>query len=182
MKFYIIALITAISLSSCLKDSISDAMLASTNAEKQGSTATLSYEVNGSAVSVSVNDATNWNGSYHILSCEKNPGYYALGSVSNSGEFVFVVYTDSLKTGNYKHTSSFGEMFFVSYYGTDAYVQSPSDSMSLHITSYNNGRVSGNFSGVLTPMISAGNPANVYGTPGSISITNGSFKNVPVIY
>ncbi len=52
--------------------------------------------------------------------------------------------------------------------------------MSFTITSYSNGHISGNFSGVLTPLADANN--NVFGDPGSVIITNGSFKNVPVFY
>ena len=56
-------------------------------------------------------------------------------------------------------------------------VQTQSDLVAIR-----RGHLSGNFSGALTPMISAGNPYNTYGTPGSVLITNGSFKNVPVFY
>jgi hypothetical protein len=183
MKFYILAAVLALSLSSCLKESIPDAMLASKNKGSQGSTATLSYEVNGNAVNVSVNDADNWNGSWHTLDCEKNPGYYALSALSSSGEFIFVVYTDSLTTGNYKYIGTGGDLYFINYNGINEYVHAPSDSMSLNITSYNNGRISGNFSGVLTPLHISNTASNdEYGTPSSVHITNGSFKNVPVIY
>jgi hypothetical protein len=54
--------------------------------------------------------------------------------------------------------------------------------MSFNITSYSKGHISGNFSGILTPMIMAGNPNNTYGPSGSVSITKGSFKDVPVFY
>jgi len=48
MKFYLIASVMMIFFSSCLKQSIPDAMLASKNPGGHGSaTATLSYEING---------------------------------------------------------------------------------------------------------------------------------------
>ena len=70
---------------------------------------------------------------------------------------------------------------FLYYNNTNGYTRYASDSMSFNITAYGNGRVSGNFSGKLTPFIVGGAP-DVFCTPGSISITNGSFENIPVFY
>lgn len=184
MRFYVIALLIAIFLSSCLKQSIPDAMLGSKNSGGQGTvTATLSYKINGNAVNISVNDADNQNTiPYYTLGCSKYAGYYNLDAISNSGETTFSFYTDTLTVGNYKYLGTYGDMFFISYNGADEYVHGASDSLSFNITSYNNGHISGNFSGVLTPLIAAGNPDNTYGTPGSVLITNGSFENVPVFY
>lgn len=164
--------------SSCLKQSIPDAML---DPGKSGKGATLSYEIDGNAVSISVPDADN-QGMDPLLSCSKDQGYYHLGGVSNTGDLVFSFFTDSLTIGNYKYTGANGEIFFTDYNNKDAFIYAPSDSMSFNITSYNKGHISGNFSGVLTPMITAGNPYNTYGTPSSVSITKGSFKNIPVFY
>lgn len=68
MRFYVIALAMAIVLSSCLKQSIPDAILGS----KKSGTATLSYKINGNAVNISVNDADNQN-TYpsYTLGCTK---------------------------------------------------------------------------------------------------------------
>ena len=182
MKLHVIAAVVALSLSSCLKESIPDAMLASKNRDSQGSTATLSYEVNGNPVNLSVTEADNWNGSFYTLACNKYSGYYGLDAVTPSGEFTFNFYGDSLAIQNYKYNGGFGELFVTDYNNQAEFLQAPSDSMSFNITSYTNGRISGNFSGVLTPMITASTINNVYGTPSSILITKGSFKNVPVIY
>lgn len=35
---------------------------------------------------------------------------------------------------------------------------------------------------VVTPMVDGGTIPYIFGTPGSIVVTEGSFKNVPVIY
>jgi hypothetical protein len=182
MKLYLVAAAISILLSSCLKQSIPDAMLASQNPGGQGGvTATLSYKINGNAVSISVNDAENQDPNYYTLGCSKATGY-VLEGLSSSGEITFTFYTDSLTKGNYVYTGNYGDMYFISYNGQDEYAHVPSDSLSFNVTSYKNGLISGNFSGQLTPLISAGNPNNTYGVPGSTVITNGSFQNVPVFY
>jgi hypothetical protein len=182
MKLFLITAILSFLLSACLKQSIPDAMLNAENSGGQGDvTATLSYKVNGNAVSLSVPDAESQNPSLYTLGCTKFGGYI-LDAVTSSGEFTFNFGTDSLTTGNYIYTGIYGDIFVTTYNGQDEFVHVPTDSMSFNVTSYKNGLISGNFSGQLTPMISAGNPNNIYGTPGSVLITNGSFQNVPVFY
>jgi hypothetical protein len=182
MRLYLITAVIPILLSSCLKQSIPDAMLASQNSGGQGgATATLSYKINGNAVNISVSNAHSQNPNYYTLGCTKSAGY-SLDGISSSGEITFTFYTDSLTIGNYKYTGNYGDMYFISYNGQDEYAHVASDSMSFNITSYKNGLISGNFSGQLTPMISAGTLNNTYGAPGSTLITNGSFQNVPVFY
>lgn len=182
MKLYLITAVVSILLSSCLKQSIPDAMLASQNSDGQGgATATLSYKINGNAVNISVTNAKSQSPNYYTLGCTKSTGYN-LDGLSSSGEITFSFYTDTLAIGNYQYTSNYGDMFFISYNGQNEYVHFPSDNMSFNVTSYKNGLIGGNFSGQLTPMISAGNPYNTYGAAGSALITNGSFQNVPVFY
>ena len=182
MKLFLVTAVIAILLSACLKQSIPDAMIAKENSGGQGDvTATLSYKVNGNAVNISVPDAESQDTNYYTLGCSKSAGYN-LDALSSSGEITFTFGSDSLTIGNYIYTGNYGDMYFLSYNGQDEYAHVPSDSMSFNITSYKNGLISGNFSGQLTPLISAGNPNNTYGVPGSVLITNGSFQNVPVFY
>jgi hypothetical protein len=176
MKFYLILIVVAILLSSCFKQSIADAMLNSGNGGKV--TATMSYEINGTPVTVSVKDADH-QGLYPTLDCEKS-NVYVLGCSNN--DFVFTFYTDSLKVGNYKYISNYGPMYVVTFPGTPNYVAGPTDYMDFTITSYKDGHISGNFSGQLSPLVSQGYYGNVYGTFGSVNIKNGSFTNVPVVY
>jgi len=178
MKHYLVTIIAVFFFSSCLKQSIPDAMLAAKNSGGPAKiTATLSYEVNGNAVNISVNDADKQNPHSFTLGCSKLD-YYALTGLSTSGDFTFVFYTTTLTTGHYDFTGAFGEFYMLRYNGTDEYVHARSDSLSLNITSYANRHINGNFSGVLTPRLDAN--SNRFGTPSSVSITNGSFKNVPV--
>ena len=178
-KSYLATVVMAILVTGCLKQSIPDAMLSS---GKHATTATLSYKINGTAVNLSVADADNQGATSYTLGCSKYQGYYNLDALTSSGEFTFSFYTDSLIAGNYKYTSGYGDMFFIDNNNTDEYVHAPSDSMSFNITSYSNGHISGNFSGVLTPLVNSGPINNVYGISSSVFITNGSFQNVPVFY
>jgi hypothetical protein len=182
MKFYLIVATTILLFSSCLKQSIADAMLDAKRSGAAGSTASLSYELNGSPVQITVADAGNQNPNSYTLGVSKSTGLYSFSGLSGSGETTFLFYTDSLTTVKYTYTGSYGDMFFISYHGEDEYVHAASDSLSFTITSYDKGLISGHFSGQLTPLVNAGNPNNTYGTPGSIIITNGSFQNVPVFY
>ena len=179
-KIYFIIIAITIIFSSCLKQSIPDAML-----NKSGTpndvTATLSYEINGKLVTISVKESDNRVSGFRTLSCEKSGGY-VLGGVSNDGDFVFTFFTDSLKVGNYKYTTNYGAMYVTTFQGKPQYVHFPTDYMDFNVTAYKDGRISGNFSGQLTTALAQGYPDNVYGAPGAVLIKNGSFNNVPVIY
>lgn len=182
MKFCVLAFALVLLFSSCLKESIPDAMLNSQSAGGQiAGTASLSCEINGIAVKMSVPNAGSQNPSYYTLGCTKST-YYSFDASPSTGEISFNFYTDSLKVGSYKYTASYGPMYFITNNGVSEYVYAPGDFLNFNITSYSNGRINGNFSGQLTPLISAGNPNNIYGTSGSVLVTNGSFQNVPVFY
>lgn len=185
MKLYFIYAITPILLSSCLKQSIPDAMLAAKDSGGQGGnrgnvTAMLSFKINGNPVNISVSDAGSQNPSSYTLGCTKSNGY-VLDGISSSGEITFTFYTDSLTPGNYQWTGSYGDMYFIDYNNQAEYVHAATDTMSFNLTTYRNGLISGNFSGRLSPLVTAG-ITNTYGVPGSILVTNGTFQNVPVFY
>jgi hypothetical protein len=183
MKLFLVTAVISILLSSCLKQSIPDAMLNSENSGGQRNvTATLSYKVNGNAVNLTVPDAESQDSNYYTLGCTKSGGY-VFDAITSSGEFTYNFFSDSLTVGNYVYTGSYGDMFFMDYNDQAEYAHYATDSMSFHVTSYKNGLISGNFSGQLSPLISDSNPNySIYGTPGSILITDGSFQNVPVFY
>ena len=174
IKFCFIIAAVTISLSSCLKQSIADAMLDTPNNKKV--TATLSYEINGTQVNISVEDADRQIPGNRRLYCQKSNGYILEG-VGSAGDFVFTFFTDSMKVGNYKYVGSFGPMYVTTFQGRPQYVYAASDNMNFNVTSFKDGHISGNFSGQLTPWTNPG-----YGTLGSVVIKNGSFTNVPVFY
>ena len=179
MKQFAAYLLLAITLSSCLKETIAGAMMKSETEALAGSSISMSYKVNGVLVQTTVNDLTN----YDRLSCTKTNNYsYVLSFGSSSGELSFQFYTDSLKTKNYVYSGTNGTQHFLSYNNTNGYARYATDSISFNVTSYTNRRISGNFSGRLTPSLVEGANTTTYGTPGSILITKGSFDNVPVSY
>ena len=186
MKQLLPVFLITLFLSSCLKQTIADAMLA--DSEAQVGVATMSYEVNGNTITTSVKDPDSQSPTAYQLGCSKTLYYgttipiYSLDFLSTSGDMGFIFYSDSLSVGHYALNGSYGDTFVLNYYNTAEFVHDLSDSISFNITSYSHGHISGNFSGRLTPMITAGNPNNTYGAPGSVLITNGSFKNVPVFY
>ena len=139
-------------------------------------TATLSYEINGTLVNVSVDDADNPASNSGTLECVKLNSYYNLSALTEFGEFTFNFYTDSLKVGSYSYPTNSGGIFVTDFQGPN-YVYSPTDKMNVNVTIYEAGHISGNFSGVLTKQVN-----NSWGASSTVTITNGSFKNVPIFY
>lgn len=175
-KFHLALFAVALLFCSCFKKSIADAMLDSA----KGGTATLRYEINGNSYSASVRDADNRYGGYYTLYCQKSSGYYEFGGETNGGSIGFFMVTDSLKPGNYKYTASY--TYVTDFNGQPCYIAGGTDNMSINVTSYKGGRVSGNFTGQLTPSAMQTSSGPVFGTYGSVLIKNGSFSNVPVVY
>lgn len=180
MRYYLALIATCVFFASCLKQSIPDAMLAAKRESNGGATATLSYEINGNPVQISVPNAGSQNIWNKTLSCDKYPGFYGLEGLSSTGEITFTFYTDTLTLGDYTYNGSYGEQFFARYNGVDLYTVVATDYLTFSVASYDNGRISGSFSGQLTPMISNGNNGFIHGDFNSTKITKGVFQNVPV--
>lgn len=182
MRYYMVLITTCVFFASCLKQSIPDAMLSDKHRNTGGVTAMLSYEIKGIPVQISVPDAGSQNPLYATLSCIKYPGFYSLSGLSSTGEITFTFYTDTLTLGNYTYNGSYGEEFFMSFYNENQYTVITTDYLTFSVTSYENGCISGSFSGQLTPMINNGNNGFIHGDYGSTKITNGVFQNIPVFY
>src|SRR5439155_10198040 len=98
MKYYSTLIAITILLSSCLKQSIPDAMMNESSGSRV--TATLKYEINGTPISLTVNDADHQSPIYPTLTCQKSNAY-VLSGITDQGEFTYTFFTDSLKVGNY---------------------------------------------------------------------------------
>ena len=183
MKFYLIAAAGIILFSSCLKESIPDAMLASRKTATAGITATLSYKLNGKPVKITLADALHQNQYTHSLYCRKQPATadYILSGDGDAGETSFFFLTDSLTTTTYTYPGG-GNTFLISYYGENEYAHAMTDSLSFTISSFKDGLINGTFSGILTPYILDSNSNGSWGVSGSTKITEGTFQNVPVFY
>lgn len=142
-------------------------------------TGTFSYQVNGTPVNLTIEDVDNTVANDHQLECVKTNQLYTLTAGAGQGDFEFIFLTDTLKLQTYQFTAAIFGPWYVMSAGPPQYVYSASDYVSFTITSYSNKHISGNFSGRLTPQLSAGTPV-IWGTSGSTVITNGSFTNVPV--
>ena len=176
MKFIWIVAIASFTFSSCLKQSIPDAMLGRTVQQADKVNASLSYEINGTPVKVTVEDADNQPPGFRRLYCEKS-GSYNFNALVTGGEFVYTFFTDSLKVGNYQYPIGSGGIYVTDFQGKAEYVYSPTDYLNFTITTYKDGHISGNFAGQLTPGDGIG-----FGAASSVVIKNGSFTNVPIFY
>lgn len=180
MKSFLLIFVFSIILSSCYKQSIPDAMLNKSGIQN-GNTASMSYEINGKLVSISIKNSDQQSPGFSSLYCHKSAGY-RLSGTGDEGELVFTFFTDSLEVGNYRYPSGFGPMYFTNFEGRPQYVYGPTDYMDFNVSSYKDGYISGNFSGQLTPAIVVGTLNNIYGDLGSVLIKNGKFNNVRVYY
>ena len=124
-------------MSSCLKQSIADAMLNEDGTKKI--TATLSYEINGNKINVLAPDADNQVVGNRKLYCEKGNGF-VLSALVDNGDFVYTFFTDSLRIGNYQYLGSYGPSYVTTFQGWPQYVYAASDRMIFTITA-NSGRL-----------------------------------------
>ena len=95
------------------------------------------------------------------------------------------IFTDSLETKNYHYDSMDVDQtpyqvitLRITYNGETSVIHYKDDFADINISSYKNSRISGTFTGKLTPeTLPAG-----FGQPGSINITEGKINEVKVIY
>ena len=98
--------------------------------------------------------------------------------------FTLTLVTDSLNTTNYHYDSVYNYVnagsFIVTLLasGQQSAFFFDGDYLDVNITSHNNGRISGTFSGKLTPL----NGGLDYRSKSSVVITGGKLNNIPVIY
>ena len=108
----------------------------------------------------------------YIFSGQKEP-YNFLG---------FGIESDSLTVGNYTYDTTsylFRQTNWVLYNGAQSVLYYAGDNMSINITSYSNGFISGNFTAKFTPFSGTGLD---YSKRGTTLITEGEFKNIKCVY
>ena len=150
---------------------------------------TLQYKVNGNLVTIkniSIADA-EYTVFFKQLQGTAIPHtrYMFNGQKGANNIWVFGIQTDSLTLGNYTYDSTYlypsHILTTMTYNGQQSALFYRGDVMSINITSYSNGFISGNFTAKFTPLGSLGTvPA--YSTRGTTLITEGEFKNIKCIY
>lgn len=139
-------------------------------------TASIEYKVNGTAVSMDNVDITS--GKYVVfqkqLAGTVIPKTRYLLNAQNGANNVVVFYivADSLQKINYRLDSTFVATA-LNYNGQVSALLHKDDYISVNITDYSGSKISGTFTGKLSP---------VSGTAGSTLITEGKINNVQVIY
>lgn len=158
MKYFIV-LIISFSLLSCKKDNQGNDL---------SNDAYIKYKVNGTQQQFSGNAANvDAEGviAYKVINLYTS--YHLQGEKGLNNLISLSIVADSLKNGSYK-----GEPIatFISYNGKEYYILNDTQILNVSITRHSSGTVDGNFSGSL------------YDTQGSVSITEGEFKNIKMIY
>lgn len=145
---------------------------------------TIKYKVNGNQVTMTGYDISN---AEYVTFYKQLQGSlithtrYLLNAQKGANNFLaFAIKSDSLGVRNYLMDSLYfdqtGNIIMVNYNGQQSSVDYNGDNLSVNITSYANGMISGTFSGKLTP-----DPYN-YSARGSTVITEGQFQNIKCIY
>ena len=146
-----------------------------------GATATMTFELNNEPVKISVKYAGNQVFDRFTLACVMSSYGYYVGAYTGDESINFYLFTQTIAVGEYKYPGTYGEMQFMDHNGISLYVQDPTDYLQINVTSIENGRISGTVSGRFSPLVAAGPITNSYGPAGSYLLTNGTFKDLPVL-
>ena len=147
---------------------------------------TVEFKINGSAVKMIY---SNYIYQVSLLFFNINvgnaPPHYPLDGSELNSNIELNIFTDSLETKSYHYDSLdvarvnvYVITLRVTYNGQTSVIHYKDDFADINITSHKNSRVSGTFTGKLTPEIL---PIG-FGEPSSINITEGKINDVKVIY
>ena len=179
MKTLSVLLLSIIILASCKKES-----------EASSSRGKLSYKLNGELITYE--EKGDRSPSLRLAKLNPinfgEPAYELVANNSLEDNLQLLLYTDSLKTINYRYDStdvqSHALIIDVSHDSPELLagrVVFVGDFLNVTITSYANGKISGNFSARLSPYSRFSNSYN-YQDKGSVIVTEGQFSNVKVFY
>ena len=146
----------------------------------------ISYKVNGQLVTF--DNANIINGEYCIFAKQLSGSlpytrYLFNGQKGLNELLVFPIKTDSLSVRNYYIDSANippADIIYTSHNGQTSDLFFSTDFFSINITSHSNGKISGNFTGKMTPF-SISTPIN-YDLRGTVQITEGIIDNVKCTY
>lgn len=171
MKKIFFVLVISTFLFSCAKDP-------ATLGQQIGGNATLEYKIDGSLQEYSgAGDLSNPQGVIAFKQIIGTDVRYAIQSQRGVTNLVSLsIVTDSLKPGSYKGQTSFT---FIAVNGADYGVINDTQILNIAITRNSGGTIDGIFSGNLYWLKDSQNPSAGFI---SVSITEGSFKNIRMIY
>lgn len=145
------------------------------------------YKMNGNLVVI--NNGNISSGEYALFfkqlkgSILRNTVYTLNAQKGVNNIFAFSIQSDSLSTQNYTYDSTYANTSSIittmTYNGQQSILYYKGDNLSINITGYLNGFISGNFTAKFTPLLNS----NIdYSKRGTTLITEGQFKNVKCTY
>ena len=152
----------------------------------QSISGSISYKVNGEIMSMNNDNLSSGEGVAFAKQL-KGTGLQATRYLLNAQKgvnnvMISAITTDSLHTQSYHYDSTFIDgnftLFTISFNGEISQVHYNTDYFDFNITSYKDGRISGNFTAKMTPQSGLLD----YKNRGSVVITEGKLNNVPVLY
>jgi hypothetical protein len=176
---FLFFLLTSLIIISCEK-------IDNTPAPPSSASGLIQYKVNGQLVII--DNADSINGA-SVSIAKQLKGYlpdtrYLLHGQKGVEEMLIAsMVTDSLKKDRYHYDSAYmhaavSGTFTLTYHGDGCIIYFKDDYFEINITSFKNGRVTGNFSAKLTPLTGILD----YGSGGSVIVSDGLINNVSVSY
>jgi len=150
---------------------------------------TFQYKVNGNLVTIK--NISFADGEYTMFSKQvlgtviSKTGYMFHAEKGVNNAWGFGIVSDSLTIGNYTYDTTYLAASTIAttmiYNGAQSAIFYAGDYISINITSYSGGFISGNFTAKLTPLPGGGASPD-YSKKGTTVITEGQFKNIKCIY
>ncbi len=145
------------------------------------------YKVNGNLVTINNgNISSEYAVFFKILrgNLIQNTSYMFNGQKGSNNVFVFGIQSDSLSIRTYTYDSTYASssniLTTMTYNGQQSLLFYNGDNLSINITSYLNGFISGNFTAKFTPITNS--PNIDYSKRGTTLITEGQFRNIKCTY
>ena len=143
------------------------------------------FKLNGSVIQIKHSNIVTGSPVFFWKPVGAPPPRYSLLALESNSNLDLNILTDSLETKNYHYDSlavhdslNYVIALRVTYNGQTSVIHFKDDFADINISSYKNSRISGTFTGKLTPEAM---PFG-FGQPDSINITEGKINEVMVIY
>lgn len=178
MKKIFLILLLSITFFSCSKEK---------NDTGKTDSGSIEYKVNGSLITMSNSNIQNGEGvafAKQLIGIVPETRYLLNAQKGINNVVILTIVTDSLLTTSYHFDSTYNDAHSGSFLvtlqasGKKSMLYFDGDYLDVNISSYSKAHISGTFNGKLTPV----NGGLDYNSKGSVIITEGKLKNIPVIY